>query len=163
MFGDSCDIPKEILNLIPERRVMEIHKLQQIFPEQYHEFYIQDRIDPSNHNHRYCYNKYTGHKYSDHGKYCNSDSIVKFFKQKNWIHINPNFEKMTFLNSDGNKKWTSYNWVIVRTSKKLFELRVGLHKHSFDAELGIKHTLLALPDQIFAAGELRIVVPTLSN
>ncbi len=101
--------------------------------------------------------------------YNNCDDSIDFLKDMGYIFRNVNLslldnpkfiEKEFIANNDKLEKMDliTFNWSLTRKRySKNFNLNFAMAKNSGIKEFGIKHTLLSIPDDLYMAGEGRII------
>lgn len=148
----------------PERFVLKIHDRW------------DDATPPGPETPYYRYRRYDIQRANRCGSFRNSDELVNFQIENGNVHVDTYLDKLPRTDSDGSTYWESYNWVLIREkgrrsdeegegvptatgtgTRGKFHLIFARHDEGQSAELGLKHTMLALPNDLWAAGEMRIV------
>jgi len=114
--------------------------------------------------HTYKQNRYDEYKKQDCGLdstliYKNIDDALDFNIEKNKILKNVMFSELNKPEyiSEPLTNWIDFNWVIVKNNKTNdFEFVVGMMKDN-PIELGLKHTMIGFKNDLYLAGEGRII------
>lgn len=140
----------------------DLQTLDSLMQMDYSTFALKDLdhrdIKPGREYPYYRRNRYDLEKRNRCGRYKNSDKSIIFQKQQNRLWLNPFISQLPRNNSDGLSEWISYNWVLyLDIDTNLFNIVFAQHDESRSAEIGLKHSMLALPNQIWSCGEMRIL------
>ncbi len=120
-------------------------------------------------------NRYNYEKQTRCGRFKNSDRAVKYQQKQGNIFVDIHLNDLPRIESNGNIPWTSYNWVLLSNSRDEdlaslettsslpatmtdlnFSLIFARHTEWDSSEMGLKHSMLSLNNDIWACGEMRI-------
>lgn len=89
-------------------------------------------------------------------RFRNPDYLFQYQIKHNNIFFDVPLTSLPRNNSSGTSFWESYNWALISIDNN-FHLIFARHDESRSAEFGLKHTMIALPHDLWACGEMRII------